>query len=274
MNNKKNAASKRKVNKAIKIYALFITGICISMGLFSYTMYKKYINTVTENQKHNEEAYKKYSLLEENYNTLLSRYDSMNDTIGELSDISLELDKENKKLLKQIRKQNKRIKKFQKRQELLDKYEYALYQDGSKTDITFDQLITLEKLLKKSKIKDQDLILSWILAESGGDETCTSTISTAKGYAQFLDGTSEFVYVNLMGNDKNTWYPNIVYDGEISLKMMVTFIDYLYDKNDGDLYEILRDYRGKQDITGYISMIDDYLKNANKSVAEIASLLN
>ena len=105
------------------------------------------------------------------------------------------------------------------------------------------------------------------MTESNGVETAKNETSTAKGYGQFLDGTSRFVYTSLL--NKSGWNSSVALDGNTNIEMMVAYIDYLYEKNNGDLYQIMKDYRGKQDISGYVSKIDSYLAKANKSVKDI-----
>lgn len=210
---------------------------------------------------------KAYDRVYSDYNLLSERYGSFVNTIDELTSISQTLDEENQYLIDSMELMEAELEEFRSREELYDRYEYALYYYGGRNDITFDQLRTLEELVEDSSIQDEDLILAWILTESGGNETARNSKSTAKGYGQFLNGTSEFVYTNLMG--RSGWNANVALDGETNLEMMVAYIDYLYEINDGNLYEIIRDYRGKQDVSGYISRIDSYLEKVDKSVHDI-----
>lgn len=208
-----------------------------------------------------------YDSLKKNYNYLNGKYKSMSSMVDELTSISTELDEQNKAYYEEL-------KVLRERKELFDKYSYAILNDaGERTDIKYDQIITLKELLKESSIDDEDLILAWIMTESNGNEKAKNTKSTAKGYGQILDGTSKFIYTNLMNNNSADWHSTIALNGDMNIEMMVTYIDYLYDKNNGDLYDIMRDYRGKQDISGYVSKIDSYLENADKSVEDISKYI-
>lgn len=208
-----------------------------------------------------------YDSLKKNYNYLNGKYESMSNMVDELTSISTELDEQNKAYYEEL-------KVLRERKELYDKYSYAIINDaGERTDIKYDQIITLKELLKESSIDDEDLILAWIMTESNGNEKAKNTKSSAKGYGQILDGTSKFIYTNLMNNNNADWHSNIALNGDMNIEMMVTYIDYLYDKNNGDLYDIMRDYRGKQDISGYVSKIDSYLENADKSVEDISKYI-
>lgn len=189
--------------------------------------------------------------------------------IRELIEISMKLDEQNKQLVQSNQEYYNELEEFREREELYDKYQFAMYHGTQRTDITYDQLRTLETLVQDSPICDEDLILAWVMTESGGFETAKNPHSTAKGYGQFLDSTSKFVYSNLL--NKDGWTANVAYDGETNLEMMVAYIDYLYELNNGDLYETIRGYRGLRNVASYINKIDSYLAYNNKSIHQIAS---
>ena len=245
-----------------RVFSTIMVILCCALGI-------KYMDEHNENQIKIAELEKELMVVTTNYNVLVEHYDSFNTTIAELTEISEELDKQNKALVESNEAYYTELEEFRSREELYDKYEYALVNTSDKrTDITYDQLRTLEDLVVESDICEEDLILSWVMTESSGREKARSTTSTAKGYGQFLDGTSKFVYTELLG--RSDWTPEVALDGYINLEMMVAYIDYLYDVNDQDLYDTIRSYRGKQDITGYVARIDSYLSNNDKSVQMIA----
>lgn len=254
-----------------KIFATMMTCMCCIFGVILMTNNNKLVDeniALTRSyEKQIQQQTDYYAALETNYEFLVDSYDSFNNTIDELTTIAQVLDEQNQSLVQSNQEYYEELEKFRQREELYDKYEYSLYVGRTRTDITYDQLLFLEDLLKDSTINDQDLILSWIMTESGGKEDARNSESTAKGYGQFLDGTSKFVYTSLLNRDD--WNPNVALDGYINLEMMITYIDYLYEVNDGDLYEIMKDYRGKRDITNYIAKIDSYLANVDKSVHDI-----
>lgn len=254
-----------------RLFSVSITVLCLILG-FGYMknhnqLESEKFETIITYEEKLQAAQKDYNLLKTNYEYLASQYDSFNNTINELTAIAQTLDEENQSLVESNQNYSERLAVFETREELYNKYEYALVDSGERTDITYDQLQTLETLVEESSINDEDLILSWIMTESGGNEKARNTSSTAKGYGQFLDSTSKFVYTKLL--NKSNWTSSVALDGDINLEMMVAYIDYLYEVNDGNLYEIIRDYRGKQDISGYVAKIDSYLENAGKSVEEI-----
>lgn len=202
-----------------------------------------------------------------------SKLQSFSKTITSLVNISNELETENLLLCKTNEKYWSELKTFREREELYDKYKYAIVADGKRTDITYDQLKTLSKLVKNAKVNDEDLLLAWIMTESGGDETCTNPKSTAKGYGQILDGTSKFVYTKLMKKSKDSWDNSIAFDGNQNLELMSKYIDYLYENNHNDLMATIRKYRGRHDVSGYVGRMNEYLASTGKSVESIAQSL-
>ena len=189
-----------------------------------------------------------------------------------LRDISIQLQDENNKLVASNKKKDKELKVFRERKELYDKYEYALVSDGKRTDITYDQIKSLQQLLKDKKVNDTDLFLSWIMTESGGKEKCTSSYSTAKGYGQILDGTSKFVYKKVM-KKKSNWDSSIAFNGEKNMELMSHYVDYLYINNGNSLLKTIKRYRGRNDVSGYVGRMNEYLKRTGKTVSSISSTI-
>ena len=244
-----------------RMYGFIITVLSCIMAISFMTQNNEFVNKEIKMTM-------EYNNLKKNYDYIESNLKSMSNTINELTKISEELDFQNQKLVESNQQYFEELSTLRKRTELYDKYEYALIdKSGKRTDITYDQLVTLKTLVKESKIPDEDLILAWIMTESNGVETAKNETSTAKGYGQFLDGTSRFVYTSLL--NKSGWNSSVALEGNTNIEMMVAYIDYLYEKNNGDLYQIMKDYRGKQDISGYVSKIDSYLAKSNKSVKDI-----
>ena len=90
------------------------------------------------------------------------------------------------------KKTSKKVENLSNLEELFDKYEYAIIDKyENRTDITYEQILTLEDLVKEYPINDTDLILSIIMTESRGIETAQNSESTAKGYGQLLNSTAK-----------------------------------------------------------------------------------
>ena len=101
-----------------------------------------------------------------------------------------------------------------------------------------------------------------------GKATAQNASSTAKGYGQFLNSTSRFVYTQLMGEKK--WSPSVALDGDIGLEMICEYINYLYEKSGKDLTRTITAYRGLYD-PGYVAKINSYLKKSGTSISELNS---
>lgn len=248
---------KRTLEEQNKFYKECITmmSMCIcTLGVLFMCSHTSYLSA-----KESTEFYK------QNFVQAYTSLQSMSATVVDLEEMMVTLDEQNKEYKAQLLK-------FEEREELFDKYEYAIMRGNNRTDITYDQLITLEQLVAESSIKDEDLILALIMTESGGNAGARNSTSTAKGYGQFLDGTAKFTYTQLMGKDN--WYPEVALDGDVGLEMTVAYVNYLVDRYDNDLYGALRSYRGKQDISGYVAKLDSFLSTKGKSVNDIAYSLN
>lgn len=233
-----------------RMYSLFITvGFVLMTVLFI--------------KEHNISKNKDYAV---------NKLQSFAETNVKMKDIAVTLQDENDKLLSSNKKMNKELKVLRERKELYDKYEYALVSDGKRTDITYDQIKSLQQLLKDKKVNDTDLFLSWIMTESGGKEKCTSSYSTAKGYGQILDGTSKFVYKKVM--KKKNWDNSIAYDGKKNMELMSHYVDYLYSTNNNSLIKTIKRYRGKENVSGYVGRMNEYLKGTGKTVSSISSTIS
>ena len=147
-------------------------------------------------------------------------------------------------------------------------YEYALFDTaGKRNDIYYEDIKLLEELTVGEPVNDIDLYLSWIMIESEGHRFCKSPKSTAKGLPQFLDGTSKNVYKQL--DFEQEWYPEIVYDKEISLTMMVRYVNDLLNLYKGNLAKAIDSYRGFHDVP-YLNYFNKYLAKTGKSIDRIA----
>ena len=195
--------------------------------------------------------------------------DELMSIIDEMTEQQEQLVSDNKKLNKLNNKYLKQIKKFNKRSELFDKYEYAIIEDGYRTDLTYDQIKTGEELMEE-KGYDPNLLFGIIMVESSGTEDMTSTISTARGYGQILKGTGSFIYNTLM-NKPDLYNHSYAFDGALNITMMTEYLDYLIQSRDDDLYKAIQGYRGKTNVQPYIKGINNYINKSGTSIAKIAN---
>ena len=179
------------------------------------------------------------------------------------------LSEQNRLLSEVSQEQREELEKLNSRVELFDKYEYAILNElGDRTDITYDQIVYLEDLCENEIVDDPDLFLAWIMTESKGVEKATNANSTAKGYGQFLNSTSKWVYEDLYGEGK--WKESVALDGNTNLNMMVYYVNYLYAKQDCNLYKAIDSYRGAHS-EAYVAKINSYLSKTGKSLDSISS---
>ena len=187
----------------------------------------------------------------------------MNDLITDMQSQVQTLSKENEQYLKQL-------EVFYERNELYDKYEYAITRldDGTRTDITYTQLASLEEEAKKRGI-DTDLVLSIVMVESDGVENAKSTKSTATGYGQFIYDTGKFVYEDLL--HAGSYNSNIPLNGQTNLTMMTAYLEHLADIWDEDIHMIMKNYRGEggEILDEYMARVDRYLATKDKELYDI-----
>lgn len=212
--------------------------------------------------------------------------DAFNEQFNEIQDCVSVIDELDKQNLQLVEEKNEVYEKLdQAEQQLADasdrlqtyeKYEYAVFYGGKRTDLTYEQLKTGEQLMAQNGL-DPNLLFSTIMVESTGNSKAKNTRSTATGYGQFLYGTGKFVYEDLMGNGKGTYSRDKALDGDTNIKMMAEYMNYLVDKskkrNGGNtLYAAIKSYRGVGGpvLNQYIGMIDKYMRKGGTSFVQVS----
>lgn len=199
---------------------------------------------------------------------LQSQNKILSDSISGMRNTIDKLDASNAKLIKDNKSLDKSLKKFENRAELYDKYEYAVYdKSGKRTDLTYSQIKTGEELMKAEGI-DPDLLFGMIMTESGGDETATSSSSTARGYGQFLAGSGKYVYEKIL--HLGTYSHSMAYNGDTNIKMAAGYLGYLKNTRGFSAYAAVKAYRGVEP-TAYIRTINSYIGKKGKSFNQIAA---
>lgn len=150
-------------------------------------------------------------------------------------------------------------------QSLLDKYSYALYDSGGRrNDINEYLLGVLEETCAVYGISPH-LVLGVIMTESEGHANAKNRSSTATGFGQILKGTGKYVYEDLMGHGKGTYNHNMAFDPETNIRMTATYLGNLV-KQRGSVQRALQNYRGKSNISSYVSKINSHIGKAGLSV--------
>ncbi len=217
-----------------------------------------------------ENLYAEYESIHAEYMQNLQTLSEYQTIIAGMNEMIYSLDEQNKSLATSNQEYFDTIQLYEEREELFDKYEYSIIRtDGTRTDLTYDQLKTAEDLSIEQGL-DTDMVLSIVMTESNGVEEAQSTRSTAKGYGQILDGTGEFVWEDLL--NRGTYYPSYALNGYYNLEMTTAYLGYLGDYWDGDIYMMIKNYRGEDGdvLRNYIDKIDSYLSSSDKSIATLA----
>ena len=248
----------RSANKLLLVYSI-ITTICLFILAYKY-MIKSNSDTVRFNDYNVQVAQLTY---ERDYHQNNSRMFS--DTTAELLNITTQLNIDRDMLIADAEYMNYELDLYRHREELYNKYEYALFYKGERTDITYEQLDSLEEMVEGTSIPNPHLILAIIGLESHYCATAHNA-SGASGFGQFMPGTASSVWKNLLGNDPEEWESDMIYDPDLNLQMTVAYMDYLIKKH-GSPREALRQYSGSgtndAHLNGYIATLDSYLRHTD-----------
>jgi exonuclease VII small subunit len=217
------------------------------------------------------ELYETYEAMYSDYTSSLEYVSQCETTIQQLNEVVDELDEQAKSLATSNEEYYQTIQQYEQREELFDKYEYAIERtNGTRTDITYEQLINLEELTAEKNV-DTDLVLSICMVESNGIEDAKNPISTARGYGQFLASSGKYVYEDIM--EAGVYDHSYALNGDTNFTMMVYYLDYLEDKFSGNLYKCIEFYRGRDGeiLEDYMEKINSFLNNSSKSIASLNS---
>lgn len=272
---KRKYVNTRRLNARLKnLVIIFGLGLLVTTTLLILVTISYIKNNNTRELKNLKSDYK---ALTEDYNEMMlenAAYKETNEayesTIRSMNGMIMDMQSQVESLTESNNEYLKQLKIFYERDELYDKYEYAITRldDGTRTDITYSQLASLEDEAKRRGI-DTDLVLSIVMVESDGVETAKSTKSTATGYGQFIYDTGKFVYEDLL--HRGSYNSSIPLDGETNLTMMTAYLEHLADIWDEDIYMIMKNYRGEggEILDDYMERVDRYLATKNKELYDI-----
>ena len=254
---------KKEYNKLSKKFTTInvLKHAFIFLFIVSTLLLTHYIILTNELKKENE------FLHSENIE-MISQIDMYMDTALYFADMSIAMDNTNAELKDMVSKQEEELIVYKEREELYDAYEWALIHDGKKTDITYDQIESLQEYCDKKGYSSEmvDLVLAVAMKESTGHEKAYNKSSGASGYCQLLGSTARMVYTKLQGNTNYTH--DVALDGEQNLQMAADYLYYLYDYHGNNPIKMIDSYRGAH-VTSYINTIDNYLKKNNLSIYNI-----
>ena len=278
MNTTLNKKVMKLKTRVFKVVLKVILLLVVVGGMMAF--YENKINNLNANHdailEEKEATIERLLTLNNSNTSTIEALEAENKELSDTTDDLISTTKELNDQLKELVSDNKALKKenkaYKKREELYNKYEYVIYDDGgNRTDMTYDEIKYAEELMEE-KGYDPDLIFGIVMVESGGKRDSKNSESTATGYGQFLAGTGEFVYENLL--QAGTYSHNYAYNGKTNLEMMATYLDYLI-KQKGSLFSAIKQYCGR-DVDGtysYIRRVNLAMSGYN-TVENIATKVN
>lgn len=272
---KRKYVNTKRENQKLRAISL-VLGLSLILTILLLVLVS--ISYIKNNNAHElKELKSKYNSLVEDYNEITlenAAYKETNaayeETIRNMNGLIIDMQEQDEKLVETNEEYLSQLSVLQQREELYDKYDYAIKRidDGTRTDITYEQLINLEEEAEKRGI-DTDLVLSIVMVESDGVETAKSSQSTATGYGQFIYDTGKFVYEDLL--HQGTYNSTVALNGDTNLTMMTAYLEHLADIWNNDIYMIMKNYRGKDGdiLDDYMARVDRYLETKDKQLNEV-----
>ena len=274
---KRRVSSVRQENQSLRfkltacliaMVGLFVVSV-VSIATLVVDNYSLRNDLTVASEKYDTLMADNQSLIAENQ-LLSSTYNDAVLILSDVSEIAYQLDQQNRTLNDDLNDALAKIKQYESREELFDSYEWALFRkDGSRTDISYNDIVTLEELVDEKDLSDDtvDLVLAMAMTESNGNANARNISSSAVGLGQFLSGTGRFVYTSLMGNNAYN-HQETASDSETNLEMMVYYLEYLDIKNNHNIERVISCYRGIES-PSYKYKINSYLAKNDLSLATI-----
>lgn len=274
---KRRVSSVRQENQSLRfkltacligMVGLFVVSV-VSIATLVVDNYSLRNDLTVASEKYDTLMADNQSLIAENQ-SLSSTYNDAVLILSDVSEIAYQLDQQNRTLNDDLNDALEKIKQYESREELFDSYEWALFREnGSRTDISYNDIVTLEELVDEKDLSDNtvDLVLAMAMTESNGNANARNISSSAVGLGQFLSGTGRFVYTSLMGNDVYN-HQETASDSETNLEMMVYYLEYLDVKNNHNIERVISCYRGIES-PNYKYKINSYLAKNDLSLATI-----
>lgn len=258
-----NNSLRKKVNKLNKLLVLnVIIAVGSVLGLLVFArLYWIQLNRVKNLEK---TVVTQASTIETQSDNLL--YAAVQ--IDKLSVVAVELDEQNSELVNTLKTQETELEELREIKELYAEYEYAFVrEDGTRTDISFEDVKTLEELAEEQGLGEDTVALVLAIArnESQGYSDVKNPNSSAAGLCGLLNSTAKFSYETLLENGSGTYKSEYVYDPLTNLEMALAYVAYLKDHTDSN-YDLLVAYRGTTADKTWYRNIQTY---TGKTIAEL-----
>ncbi len=197
-------------------------------------------------------------------------YKSTSAVIMQLSNNIVNLHDDNEELKKKYNSALDVINYYSNRAELYNKYEFALFYNGERTDIEYETLETLEQFVVDNKYGTDILVLSLalVMTESHGIADAKNPTSSASGLGQLLYSTARVCYEDFLGYGKGTYKKEYAYDPETNLKMTLALVNELSKQSKGNPIKVIDGYRGLHS-EGYIHEVKKYVDAAGYELSAL-----
>jgi len=200
-----------------------------------------------------------------------AKISELTDTMKKLSFAAVDMNSELNTLKEEYNTKMKRLQELEERAELYDKYDYVLFDNGTRTDITYQRIKDVQKYCTDVGLSEDAVAfaLSLVATESHGIEKAENSESTAAGFGQLLYNTAKYVYEEEMGNGSGSYYYALALDGDKNLEMTVNYISYLAKQYNGNPRNIINAYRGTSGDTWYVNKVEQKLKESDLTLASL-----
>lgn len=234
-----------KENKRLRILTVVALMLMIVLIGLLTTLF---ISVMMNNAEHIERLELSLSEYEGRYRELVGAnmtLDVVEDQINQLNEEIKTKQTELTNLEEQIKIRQEVFNEVSYKAEITTKYDYALYDtEGKRNDLNFELLELGHNLMTEYGL-DPNLLFGIIMVESEGHAGVTNSSSGAAGLGQFMPETGEYVSTKFL----NTSYDHSVtpYDPASNIRMMASYLDYLYKKYNGNTMRVLKEYCGGDD---------------------------
>lgn len=268
---KRNMRRERIIKKAIAMLAYMILFVVIGLLVVENRGLKQEIAELTiEHEQVLAEVSENYETIIDTKNSEICEKNqtiiSLGRTIDHLGEVINDVDDQITEVANINKEYVDELTMLRNRSELYDKYEYAIIDNGERTELTYAEIELGEQLMHEKGI-DPNLMFGTIMVESRANPKAVNASSGATGYGQFLNSTARWVWTDLMGN-KN-YYSDLRKNGEVNIQMMAEYYDYLYSVNN-NTFKVVKCYSGNKTDEG----ASEYLAKVNNFTRKVGVTLN
>lgn len=250
----------RKMQRREKFAKRLTTLFIYTCLILSVILLNKQNNELRETIDSQQQAYE-IAIYEKDYEIA-----NLNYMIDSLEDVVDRLDAQISNVAQVNQSYVDELNLLRTRAELYDKYEYAIMDEGKRTELKYEEIQYGEELML-AKGYNPNLMFGSIMVESRANPEAVNKESGATGYGQFLDSTAKWVWTKLIGN--RGYYSDLRKDGKVNIQMMAEYYDYLYDKYGGNTLKVVKQYSGNSTYEGaskYLAKVNSFTRKVGEVV--------